>query len=756
MTPFYALLSRSAGLIVLLALAFAVQAQQPHTGEVGPIAVHAEDVVPDRGLACPLDEASQPLAGAARRSFERFDAAVRDQINRDRFRVYNGTRPAEAVLELPVVVHVLHRGEVIGDAFNLGFDQLASALQALNADFENAAGTDTGIRFAWARRDAWGRPTSGIERHLVEDRTAQNAAEWMPELAWDPAHFINIFVLPTLGEVEWKGRAIGASQDSAPWGIAVAARAFGTRGWVDAWTAENRTLTHQMGHYLGLRHVYAPVVGGSVDCFHDGDGVCDTPPSAMRTRCVSSNDEADHNHMDGIPGICRNHFTPGQKERMRATVKSILPGLLEPATKEPVAALDGAITEVGVLDLACAQEGTPWIELANFGTTPIDSAVIRLQLNSHDPFPLFWSGRLLPGERTRIEAPRMGIGYGPYAITATLELPVEGGHNVVDASNPFVELEGYVENNTYVFGAENLPGNRLDFTLAPDAFGDEVQWTLTDQAGTEWAHSTPYPIGKAGIPVQQSTCVPAGCYRLELTDAGGDGLNGPQTWYEMRSASGDVLTSGQGDYGDGTTASFCVSNVEPQRCMDANLNGVCDGEERLGCTDQMGCNYDPQATFLSECAFPEFGRDCSGACLGDADGDGICDQLEWAGCQDARACNYDEKATDPGACEYGECDETGETLADEAAARQIKLFPNPSIEQPPVWTVEGFERDGMRARLFTPSGVLVWEAVTEREADGRHRLRTDTWIASGAYILELSAADYEHPVSPSVIHVRVR
>jgi hypothetical protein len=78
------------------------------------------------------------------------------------------------------------------------------------------------------------------------------------------------------------------------------------------------------------------------------------------------------------------------------------------------------------------------------------------------------------------------------------------------------------------------------------------------------------------------------------------------------------------------------------------------------------------------------------------------------------------------------------------------------MEQPPVWTVEGFDRDGMRARLFSPSGVLVWETVTEREPDGRHRLRTNTWIAGGAYILELSAADSETPIAPSVVHVRVR
>lgn len=758
MNPFYSLLSvvRATGVVLCLLCAVPLHGQLTPEETAAPIAVTLGDYTPERGLACPADGELHALEGSARRSYERFEAAVHDQINRDRFRVYSGTRPAEAVLELPVVVHVLHQGEAVGEAFNLGYDQIASALDALNADFANASGIDTGIRFAWARRDPDGRPTTGIVRHAVQNRTALNAAEWMTELGWDAQRYINIYVLPSMGDLEWKGRTVGASMDQPPYGIAVSARAFGTLGWVDAWTAENRTLTHQMGHYLGLRHVYAPVEGRPEDCFHTGDGVCDTPPSEQRTQCVSSGDEADHNHMDALPGVCRNHFTPGQKERMRATVLAILPELLEPTTTDPLVSLDGAITEVGIDDLACSSEGKPWVELANLGTTPIDSAVVRVQLNSRDAYPVFWSGKLLPGGRVRIYAPTMAIGYGPFALTASLELPVENGRNAADRESAFVQLEGYVANNELVYSGENLPGNRLEMALAPDAFGDEVHWILSDQAGTEWAHSAPYPIGKAGIPVHQTACVPAGCYRIELTDAGGDGLNGPNTWYELRSAAGDVLTSGQGDYGAGTTASFCVSHVEPERCMDANLNGVCDAEERMGCTDPMGCNYDPQATYLTECALPEFGRDCFGACLGDADDDGICDQLEWVGCQDPRACNYDDKATDPGACDYGDCAGASESLGDQAASREIKLFPNPSYEQPPVWTVEGFEREGMRARLFSPSGVLVWEAVTEREADGRHRLRTNTWIASGAYILELSAADYEYPVAPSVLHVRVR
>lgn len=761
MVPFYALPSRLIGCLLVLCMSVAapkaVFAQLTDGAAPRPLAVQVGDVPVTAPPAC-ADDLERPERDAAgERSFARFEEAVRAQINRDRFQVYRGERPAEAVLTLPVVVHICHRGEAEGEGFNLGFDQVASALDALNADFANPEGVDTGIRFAWARRDAQGAPTSGIVRRALPAEGVSDLAAWMEEMAWDPERYVNVFVVPDLGTPGLKGQTIGASTESAPRGILITSRAFGTRDWVDAWTADNRTLTHQMGHYLGLRHVYAEVDGS--DCSRSGDGVCDTEPTGGHATCEPETvDEGARNHMDRSPGVCRTLFTPGQKERMRAAVAAVMPGLLDPETAAPLAALDGAVVGVGVRDLACSPEGHVWIDLANLGTATIDSAVIRVQLNSHESFPIFWHGVLRPNQRVRVEAPKMAFGYGPYAVSVELELPVENGRNAVDPSSAFRELEGYLVNNFWVESGENLPGNRLEFTLAPDAFGDEVSWSLSDANGTEWARSAPYPLGKAGIPVVQSVCVPAGCYRLALADAGGDGLDrGRGTWYELRAGNGDVVASGTGDYGTGTHAAFCVSNMEPAACLDANVNGVCDDLEQAGCTDAMGCNYDPQATYLNNCDFPEFGRDCSGACLGDRDGDGVCDQLEWTGCLDPTACNYDDRATDDGVCDYGTCETSGSGLSDAVeGGREIKLYPNPSMEQPPVWTVEGFDRDGMRARLFSPSGVLVWETVTEREPDGRHRLRTNTWIAGGAYILELSAADSETPIAPSVVHVRVR
>ena len=72
--------------------------------------------------------------------------------------------------------------------------------------------------------------------------------------------------------------------------------------------------------------------------------------------------------------------------------------------------------------------------------------------------------------------------------------------------------------------------------------------------------------------------------------------------------------------------------------------------------DPMACNYNPEATQPAMCMYPDFGYDCFGNCLNDADEDGICDQLEVPGCTDASAGNYDAFATDDdGSCWVSGC-----------------------------------------------------------------------------------------------------
>jgi hypothetical protein len=94
-----------------------------------------------------------------------------------------------------------------------------------------------------------------------------------------------------------------------------------------------RTLTHEIGHWLGLYHTFQDGCDGatSSDCMFGGDQVCDTPPVASSSSGCNvgqnscSNDSPDlpdmvRNYMDYSDGSCLNTFTNGQKSRMLSSL----------------------------------------------------------------------------------------------------------------------------------------------------------------------------------------------------------------------------------------------------------------------------------------------------------------------------------------------------------------------------------------------------------------------------------------------------
>ena len=118
---------------------------------------------------------------------------------------------------------------------------------------------------------------------------------------------------------------------------------------------------------------------------------------------------------------------------------------------------------------------------------------------------------------------------------------------------------------------------------------------------------------------------------------------------------------------------------------DADGDLVCDEDEIVGCQEEDACNYDPTATDAGQCDYPIdlYGADnvdCDGVCLNDTDGDLVCDEDEVDGCTDEIACNFLPEATEEDStCTYpaefyldcdGNClnDEDGDGLCDEVEA----------------------------------------------------------------------------------------
>jgi hypothetical protein len=241
---------------------------------------------------------------------------------------------APNVIVIPVVVHVLYKTP----AQNISDEQIKSQIDALNRDFRrrNADTSNTPVRFkslaadvqiefALATADPKGRATTGIVRKATSvnrwssDDKIKFSSQGGDD-AWDSRYYLNFWVgdLGTLlGYSSQPGTA--AEKD----GVVINYTAFGTIN-VNAPYNLGRTATHEVGHWLGLRHIWGESYCGD-------DFVDDTPkqgnftagcPNTFRSSC-SNGEMGDMymNYMDFTNDACMNLFTNGQKQRMLSFFK---------------------------------------------------------------------------------------------------------------------------------------------------------------------------------------------------------------------------------------------------------------------------------------------------------------------------------------------------------------------------------------------------------------------------------------------------
>jgi PKD repeat protein len=261
-------------------------------------------------------------------------------------------RTTDVIISIPVIVHIVHNGEAVGQGTNISAAQVQAQLEVLNEDFRRKPGTngfnsspvgaDIEIEFCLAALDRNGNPMTepGINRYNGRRATwSRDDIEGIlkPATSWDPNKYYNIWTLSLGGEDERiLGYAQFPNQSGLPGiplnggpastdGVVVSYRQFGSveKGSFPVMQApynRGRTLTHETGHWLGLRHIWGDGACGS------DDFVSDTPESDQpnrgcpqgRVSCGSV--DMVQNYMDYTDDACMNIFTQGQKTRMRAVM----------------------------------------------------------------------------------------------------------------------------------------------------------------------------------------------------------------------------------------------------------------------------------------------------------------------------------------------------------------------------------------------------------------------------------------------------
>jgi len=235
---------------------------------------------------------------------------------------------ADGTVEIPVVVNVLYRTS----AENISDAQIASQIATLNNDFggtnsdvnkipsefASVAAGDTKIRF---RLDRVVRKSTTVRSWKTNDAMKKSSTKGQD--AYQPSKYFNIWIVGDMGGV--LGYAT-FPESAGLWndGVVIAGKYFGNTS--SAPYNLGRTATHEVGHYLNLRHIW-----GDGNCATDY--VNDTPTQQDKNfgkptypqydLCGGVNRSIQFmNYMDYVDDAAMYMFSSGQKARMMAVTST--------------------------------------------------------------------------------------------------------------------------------------------------------------------------------------------------------------------------------------------------------------------------------------------------------------------------------------------------------------------------------------------------------------------------------------------------
>lgn len=254
-------------------------------------------------------------------------------------RMMSGEAHRVGITAIPVVVHVVYNTP----SEKISLAQIKSQIAVLNKDFRGknpdkskvpaawkGLVSDSGIQFVLASRGPKGKPTSGITRTKTT-RPSFGTGDTVKATAtgginpWPTHKYLNIWVCTLAGGLLGYAQFPGGPRKTD--GVVILNTAFGTKGTVAPPFNLGRTTTHEIGHWLNLRHIW----GDTEDC-SGGDFVADTPnaeepnygkPTFPHISCTNGpNGDMFMNYMDYVDDDSMFMFTRQQVARMTAALDS--------------------------------------------------------------------------------------------------------------------------------------------------------------------------------------------------------------------------------------------------------------------------------------------------------------------------------------------------------------------------------------------------------------------------------------------------
>ncbi len=277
---------------------------------------------------CPSDEIRKQTLSANPELMQRYLENEKKSVQFEND-VQLGKVLADGTVQIPVVVNVLYRTS----AENLSASRIAEQIAVLNADFAGTNSDVNKIPTEFQGVKAGNTKVSFRLHNVVRKSTTKTSWSTNDAMkktatggiaATSPSNYLNIWVVGSMGGV--LGYAT-FPESAGLWndGIVLAAPYVGKTG-ASAPFNLGRTATHEVGHYLNLRHIW-----GDGNCATDY--VADTPtqtgansgkPAYPRYNTCGGVRRSIQfmNYMDYVDDAAMFMFSAGQRNRMQAVVTS--------------------------------------------------------------------------------------------------------------------------------------------------------------------------------------------------------------------------------------------------------------------------------------------------------------------------------------------------------------------------------------------------------------------------------------------------
>jgi len=299
-----------------------------------------------------------------------------------------------AVITIPVVFHVVYANATE----NISTLRLQEQLAVLNEDYRKvnsdvsnvpsawtSLAADCEVQFCMAARDPNGVATTGIERisssvsSWSTNDNVKHASSGGAD-AWNADAYLNIWICDLGGGL--LGYAQFPGLNPATDGVVLDFAYTGKTGAISPYNL-GRTATHEVGHWLGLKHIW----GDDGTSCTGSDLVSDTPsqgPENYGCPAIPTTDNCQTaspgvmsmNYMDYTDDACMYFFTTGQKTRMWGFINGSRPMLATSNGCVPVGITEQPLSSVFTL-YPNPTDGQVTLDFGSAAQTAYDIAVFN-------------------------------------------------------------------------------------------------------------------------------------------------------------------------------------------------------------------------------------------------------------------------------------------------------------------------------------------------------------------------------------------